>query len=96
FLRFGREIAYTHHEKWDGGGYPYGLAGEAIPQVGRIVALADVFDALSSRRCYKEPWPMEDVVRFLSRLGGSQFDPTLVKLFMDNVPQFTQLRYALE
>jgi response regulator RpfG family c-di-GMP phosphodiesterase len=93
-LQLGATVASSHHEKWDGTGYPYGLAGEQIPAVGRIVALADVYDALSSRRCYKEPWPMQDVIDFVSHLGGTQFDPQLVKLFMDNVTKFTEVRQA--
>lgn len=93
-LQLGATVAHAHHEKWDGTGYPYGLAGEAIPVVGRIVALADVYDALSSRRCYKEAWPMEDVVRYLSHLGGTQFDPALVKLFMAHVDQFIDVRQS--
>ena len=96
YLVVAKELTLSHQEKWNGKGYPQGLAGDAIPLSARIVALADVYDALSSQRCYKEPWPMEDVVQFLSHLGGSQFDPTLVSLFMDNVPQFTELRYALK
>lgn len=93
-LQLGATVAGSHHEKWDGTGYPNGLAGEQIPVVGRIVALADVYDALSSRRCYKDPWPMEDVIQFLSHLGGTQFDPALVKLFMENVLKFTEVRHT--
>jgi response regulator RpfG family c-di-GMP phosphodiesterase len=94
-LQLGAIVASAHHEKWDGSGYPHGLAGTAIPEVGRIVALADVFDALASRRCYKEPWPMPEVVGYLSRLGGSQFDPKLVQLFMAHVARFTEVRHDL-
>ena len=91
-LQMGAIVAQSHHEKWDGSGYPYGLAGDAIPLIGRVVALADVFDALSSRRCYKDPWSMDAVVPYLARLGGSHFDPALVKLFMSNVDRFVDIR----
>ena len=80
-------VALTHHEKWDGSGYPRGLAGRAIPLEGRIVALADVYDALSSRRCYKEPWPQEKVIEFLREQRGRHFDPDLVDCMMDCLPE---------
>lgn len=80
-------VALTHHEKWDGTGYPRGLAGEAIPLEGRIVALADVFDALSSRRCYKEPWPLEKVTEFLKEQKGKHFDPRLVDALLEEMDE---------
>ena len=80
-------IALTHHERWDGTGYPRGLAGEEIPIEGRIVAIADVFDALNSRRPYKQPWPFEDTVAYLRDQAGKHFDPTLVAIFLDHLPQ---------
>ncbi len=80
-LRLAREIAVSHHERWDGTGYPSGLAGEAIPLAGRIVAVADVFDALAHARPYKEPWPPEDVMAEIKRLAGQHFDPEIVKAF---------------
>ena len=76
-----REIALTHHEKWDGSGYPHGLAGEAIPQSGRIVAVADVFDALTSSRPYKKAWPVEEALRFIREGAGKHFDPAVVEVF---------------
>lgn len=82
------EIAMSHHEKWDGSGYPQGLAGEHIPVMGRIVALVDVFDALLSRRAYKESWPLEQVVEEIKQLRGKHFDPTLVDLMLANVALF--------
>ena len=82
-----RTIALTHHERWDGTGYPRGLAGEEIPIEGRIVAIADVFDALNSPRPYKQPWPFEDTVAYLRDQAGQHFDPTLVALFLDHLPQ---------
>jgi putative nucleotidyltransferase with HDIG domain len=80
-LRLAREIAESHHEWWDGGGYPAGLAGEAIPLCGRIVAVADVFDALTRLRPYKPAWPVADAVAEILRLRGRQFDPAVVDAF---------------
>lgn len=77
-----RDIALTHHEKWDGSGYPRGLAGTAIPLVGRIVAIADVFDALTSARPYKKPWSIEAALAFMREQSGRHFDPTLVEHFL--------------
>lgn len=95
-LQLGATVALSHHEKWDGSGYPHNLAGENIPIVGRVVALADVFDALSSRRCYKEAWPLDETVRYLSHLGGKQFDPALIKLFTAHVDKFIEVRQSFE
>lgn len=80
-LQLAREIALTHHEHWDGSGYPSGLAREAISLGGRIVAVADVFDALTHDRPYKEAWPLEDAVAEVERLAGCQFDPDVVEAF---------------
>lgn len=80
-LSMAREIALTHHEKWDGSGYPKGLAGEDIPLVGRIVALADVFDALTSERPYKKAWSTEAALEYLQAQRGKHFDPAMVDLF---------------
>ncbi len=85
-LQMGEAIALTHHERWDGSGYPNLLAGEDIPLVGRICAIADVFDALSSKRCYKEPWPLENVLQELRLLSGIQFDPRLIEMFDELLP----------
>jgi putative two-component system response regulator len=82
-----RIIALTHHEKWDGSGYPAGLSGEDIPISGRIVAVADVFDALTSRRPYKEAWPVEKAVDNLEEQAGKHFDPRLIDLFLERLPQ---------
>lgn len=82
FLHFAKEIAYTHHEKWDGTGYPEGLAGEAIPLSGRLMALADVYDALISRRIYKEAIPHAEVVDIIRAESGKHFDPKLVEAFL--------------
>ncbi len=75
------EVVAGHHEKWDGSGYPRGLAGEAIPLPARIFAVADVFDALSSKRPYKEPMPFDEVMAILQRDSGRHFDPQVVTVF---------------
>jgi putative two-component system response regulator len=81
FYAMAREIAGGHHESWDGSGYPNGLSNEAIPLSGRIVKVADVFDALTSRRPYKEPWPVERAVELLRQESAKQFDPNVVEAF---------------
>jgi CHASE2 domain-containing sensor protein len=81
-MRMAEEIALTHHERWDGSGYPQGLAGEAIPLPGRICAVCDVFDALLSARPYKEPWPYEEALEELRRERGQHFDPAVVDAFL--------------
>lgn len=91
-LRLAREIALTHHEKWDGGGYPNGLAGEAIPQSGRIAAVADVFDALTSSRPYKKAWTLESAETYLRDSAGSHFDPAIVACFLGCLPEILEIR----
>jgi HD-GYP domain-containing protein (c-di-GMP phosphodiesterase class II) len=81
-LRLAEEIALTHHEWWDGSGYPSGLKGDEIPLSGRIVALADVFDALTHTRPYKLAWSCDDAVAEVCRLAGRQFDPEVVRAFL--------------
>lgn len=81
-LELARIIALHHHEKWDGSGYPMGLKGEQIPQAARIVAVADVFDALTSSRPYKKAWPVEEAVALIRKESGSHFDPQVVDHFM--------------
>ena len=76
------EIALTHHEKWDGSGYPNGMKGKVIPLVGRIVAIADVFDALTSERPYKKAWNVKDAINFIKEQRGQHFDPELVDVFI--------------
>jgi putative two-component system response regulator len=85
-LRIAEEIAFSHHERWDGDGYT-GLAGEAIPLAGRIVAVADVFDALTQRRPYKEAWPIDEALAEIDRQRGRQFDPVLVDAFLRVIEQ---------
>jgi putative two-component system response regulator len=91
-LTMAHNIAMTHHEKWDGSGYPKGLKGKEIPIEGRIVALADVFDALTSPRPYKTAWTMEATVELLRRESGSHFDPELVDIFMENLPEIREIK----
>ncbi|MEZ9538939.1 HD domain-containing phosphohydrolase [Shewanella sp. 10N.286.51.B8] len=85
-------IALTHHEKWDGSGYPNGLSGEDIPLYGRIVAVADVFDALTSKRPYKEAWHVEKALELLKKEAGTHFDPQLVPLFVEKLDQILEIK----
>ncbi|RMG52545.1 MAG: HD domain-containing protein, partial [Gammaproteobacteria bacterium] len=82
YLQLGAEIALNHHERYDGTGYPQGLTGEEIPLAARIVAVADVFDALTSRRPYKEPWSLERAFDYLRQARGTHFDPACVDAFL--------------
>jgi putative two-component system response regulator len=90
----GLDITRYHHEKWDGSGYLAGLAGRAIPLSARIMALADVYDALRSRRVYKEPYSHEKSLGIIQEGRGKHFDPVLVDLFLENEREFEAL-YAL-
>ena len=85
-LQVARAIALSHHERWDGHGYPNRLAGPRIPLAGRIVAIADVFDALTSVRPYKPAWPVDEAFAYLSEQRGKHFDPMLVDLFLAQKP----------
>ena len=91
-LSLAKIIAMTHHEKWNGSGYPNRLAGEDIPLAGRIVAIADVYDALTSVRPYKPAWPLDKVVALFQEERGRHFDPRLVDLMMPLTPQFEEIR----
>ena len=84
-------IAYEHHENWDGTGYPRGLKGEAIHPFGRIVAIADVFDALTHKRVYKEAWSIDDGINYIIENSGKKFDPYLVQIFIDNIEEFKSI-----
>lgn len=86
-MRLAAEIAGSHHERWDGAGYPYGLKGEAIPLAGRIVAVADVFDALTTERPYKQAWSPERARQHLIENAGAHFDPAVVSAFLSRWPQ---------
>ncbi|SET61594.1 HD-GYP domain-containing protein [Thalassotalea agarivorans] len=90
-LSLAREVALYHHEKWNGKGYPHGLSGEDIPLSARIVALADVFDALTSVRPYKEAWPIEKVEALFKEEAGQHFDPALVPEFLACMPQIKEI-----
>jgi Response regulator containing a CheY-like receiver domain and an HD-GYP domain len=92
FLHLAKEIAYSHHEKWNGGGYPEGLAGEAIPISGRLMAVADVYDALISKRVYKDPVPHETAVEIIRKEAGAHFDPRIVAAFMCVEKHFLDIR----
>ena len=94
FLRYAREIAYTHHEKWDGSGYPEQISGDRIPLSGRLMALADVYDALISRRVYKPPFGHQKAVSMIVNGRGAHFDPRLIDAFLEIQDEFR--RIALE
>ncbi len=96
FLTLAREIAYSHHEKWDGSGYPEGVSGDDIPLSGRIMAIADVYDALISKRVYKAPFPHAKAVEIIAGGKGSHFDPDIAQAFIENENQFRMiaLKYA--
>ena len=91
FLQFGKEMAYAHHERWDGGGYPEGLRGEAIPLSGRIMAIADVYDALICRRRYKPAFTHEEAVALIEQGGGTHFDPVVTAVFREEQEQFRRI-----
>ncbi len=92
FVRIGIEVAESHHEKWDGTGYPHGLAGEEIPLVGRILALSDVYDALTSRRCYKEAFSHTKSLEIIILGRGKHFDPDVVDAFVGAEKEFLDVR----
>jgi putative two-component system response regulator len=95
-LKLAHQIALTHHERWDGTGYPRGIAGREIPISGRIVALVDVFDALLHRRPYKDPWTHEDAVREICKQSGKHFDPEVVEAFLDYCRDTAPVRQAFD
>jgi len=91
-LETARIIALSHHEKWNGSGYPQGLKGENIPLEGRIVAIADVFDALVSTRPYKKPYSVEESLRMMEAEAGRHFDPTLMQAFRKVLPEILRVK----
>lgn len=95
-LRLAREIALTHHERWDGGGYPVGLADEEIPEAGRIVAVADVYDALVHTRIYRPALPEQHALQLMRHARGRQFDPAIFDTFFDVLPDLREIRSRLE
>jgi response regulator RpfG family c-di-GMP phosphodiesterase len=90
-FRVGIEIAECHHEKFDGSGYPGNIRGEEIPLSARIVAAADVFDALTSKRPYKEAWPIDKAVAYLQEQAGSHFDPAVVEACLRAMPKIMEI-----
>jgi len=95
FLTMGRDIAYGHHEKWDGSGYPYGLLGPDIPLAARIVALGDAYDAMTTKRPYKEPFPHEKTRQIILDGSGGHFDPEIVEAFLKREQKFIRIQQEL-
>lgn len=91
-VRMAASVALSHHEKWDGSGYPAGLSGESIPVEGRITAISDVFDALTSKRSYKDAWSIDEAVAEIKQMAGSHFDPNLVKVFEEKLDEIIAIR----
>jgi putative two-component system response regulator len=96
FLRMARDIAASHHERYDGAGYPYNLSGEDIPLCGRIVAVADVYDAMTSKRVYKSAYSHETAVELISEQSGQQFDPSVVAAFLQCATAFREIHNQLQ
>jgi HD-GYP domain-containing protein (c-di-GMP phosphodiesterase class II) len=95
FLRPAADIPRSHHERWDGGGYPQGLRGEQIPLAARIFSVVDIWDALSFDRAYKAAWPEAEVLAYLRNAAGTQLDPTFVTLFLENYTSLKALALAV-
>jgi len=91
-LQLAASIAQSHHERWDGKGYPTGLAGESIPIEGRITAISDVFDALTTERPYKKAWSVAKAISYLQQEAGNSFDPHLVEIFINNLDRVEKIR----
>ncbi len=96
FLEVGITIARSHHEKWDGSGYPEGLKGDDIPLSGRIMALADVYDALRSKRVYKEAFSHEKTCNILREGSGTHFDPAVIDAFLSIEAEFAEIRDRMD
>lgn len=94
-FQVGETIAFTHHERWDGSGYPQGLAGEEIPLASRICAIVDVFDGLTTRRLYKEPIDENESFRLIRHSGGTLFDPRLVQAFDACFPEILKIKQSV-
>jgi HD-GYP domain-containing protein (c-di-GMP phosphodiesterase class II) len=92
----GIEIVESHHEKWDGTGYPYGKKGEEIPLSARIVAVADVFDALTSIRPYKRAFTIEESIKIINDGAGTHFDPEIINLFNINIDKIKEIYYKCD
>jgi putative two-component system response regulator len=93
-IQLAHTVALTHHEKWDGTGYPNGLKGDEIPLAGRIVAIADIFDALTSARPYKEAWPVEQAIEFINEQSGKHIDPALPPILIEHLPEILRVKLA--
>jgi len=91
-LKIAEQIAISHHEKWNGKGYPQGLAGDNIPMPARIVGLADVFDALTSKRPYKDPFPVEVALDIIKKDRGQHFDPNVIDVFLENIDEIVKIK----
>jgi len=91
-LKVAEQIALYHHEKWNGTGYPHGLSGDTIPLTARIVALADAFDALTSKRPYKDPYPFEVACDIIKKECGQHFDPAVVDVFLENIDEILKIK----
>ena len=96
YLEEAKNVATYHHERWDGKGYPSGKAGEEIPLSARIMAVADVFDALVSKRSYKEPFPFEKAMDIIKEGAGTQFDPEIAKIFIESEAEVRKITEANE
>ncbi|CCO23050.1 HD-GYP domain-containing protein [Maridesulfovibrio hydrothermalis] len=94
YMKMGAVIALNHHEKWDGSGYPCGLSGADIPLPGRICAVADVFDALNSKRPYKKAFPVEKSIQIMKEGRGTHFDPQILDIMIDNIDEFLEIKEA--
>ncbi|MHB8766585.1 MAG: HD-GYP domain-containing protein, partial [Deferrisomatales bacterium] len=95
YLQTGSVLALAHHARFDGAGYPGGLRGDEIPLMARIVAVADVYDALTSNRPYKEAWPVDEAVRYLQDQAGRQFDPACVDAFLAGLDTVVEVQARL-
>ncbi|MDD5227842.1 MAG: HD domain-containing protein [Methylococcales bacterium] len=91
-IQLAATIALHHHERWDGTGYPCGLAGESIPKEARIVSVADVFDALSMVRPYKDAWSLEQIMENMTKGAGTQFDPYIIETFIRILPEILEIK----
>lgn len=96
FIKMGIEIARSHHEKWDGNGYPQGLKGENIPLCARIMAVADVYDALRTTRPYKKKFTHQESVSIIKEGSGNHFDPSIIEVFLENQKQFDEISEHLK
>ena len=95
-IQFATEIATGHHERWDGKGYPNNIKGEDIPLNARIMAIADCFDAIVSKRCYKDPMPVEEAFKVIKEESGTHFDPKIVEVFLNNKEKYEYINATIQ